>query len=292
MSVAAGSAVGERDEGPREGRSSSFEVPLDTSFFTPEQLQPVAIGRLGYNGVTRWMRDHVWSHRTLIWEHRVGIVVWAWELRYGSPLRFSDADAIKVAVSASVRGLRSQVQYDVEVTAPNGVVADMRVASIPLALAGDPSLSGVPSRLPDEIVAGFRDDEVGGAPYRSSVPALAGDIRRDGEPLGTVEEPFRIHRHNCEVADQWYWVEALGFAGTGREELVTRHAAARPELVGGLARPLERVDALCRKTYQFRDSGTVATSGYLWQDRLVFVHDLLGEDGADDVRATLVEQFR
>lgn len=271
-------------------RSCSYEVPLDTSLFTPLQLQPTAVGRLGFNAAARWLLEHVCSHRRLLWEHRVGFVLWAWDLRYENGLRFEDADTAKLTVSGRVRGPGSQFECAMTIAGPAGVAVEMRAASVPLALAGDPSLSGAPSRLPDELVQRFRDDEVVRSPYRSRIPALIREIERDGDPLGSVEQPFRVHRHNCEVADQWYWVEALSFAGAAREELVTRHAPTCGDLVAGLAAPVREIDVSYARTYQFRDAGAVATTAYGWQDGLVFVHRLGMADG-DGVHATVVERF-
>src|SRR5690348_17226353 len=102
-------------------RSSSYEVVLDASLFTPTQLQTVAVARLGFQAGTRWLRDHVCSHRSLVFQHRVGLVLWAWQLEYEKPLRFEDTDDVTVDVSARTRGPRSsQLEVDMTISGPAG----------------------------------------------------------------------------------------------------------------------------------------------------------------------------
>jgi hypothetical protein len=103
---------------------------------------------------------------------------------------------------------------------------------------------------------------------------------------------FRVHRHHCEVADQWFWPEALGFAAVGREEIVMRHAASQAAVRAGLQAPVRRVEATCGRTYQFRDLGRVSTTAYEWRDRLFFVHELgLADDATSENHAVAIEHF-
>lgn len=264
---------------------------LDSSFFNPLQLQPIAIGRLGFNAGARWLKQNVCSHRKLIWGHGIGLVLWAWELQYLEPLSFRAADEARLEVTGRVRGPSSQFECEMKVSGPEGVAVEMRAISLPLSLAGDAALSGRPQRLPNDIVDRFLDDEIDPVPYRSSVAATRTEVSGGGRPLAKATEPFRVHRHNCEVADQWFWAESLGFAAAGREELVARNSATCPEVREGLRKPVSRIEATCSRTYQFRDLGSVSTTAYEWNDSLVFLHDLcLAGDGCD-VHATAIEQF-
>ncbi|MEE1930308.1 acyl-CoA thioesterase [Streptomyces sp. TRM 70351] len=256
-------------------RSSAYEIVLDASLFTPAQLQPTAVGRLGFQAGTRWLRDHVCSHRTLVAEHRVGLVLWAWQLEYGQPLRFPDADDALVEVRARVRGPRaSQLEAEMTVTGPAGVAVRTRAASVPLRLTGDQALSGAPTVLPDALVAAFRDDERERSPYRSAVPALRAAFARDGERIASGTATFRVHRHHCEVADQWYWAETLGFAGGAREEFVMRHGRTAPELRRALTDGVRRVDVTWLRAGQLWDLLEVRTTAYRHGPDIAFVHEL------------------
>jgi acyl-CoA thioesterase FadM len=273
-------------------RHCTYAFPLDSSLFTPLQLQPTAVGRLGFSAGSRWLKENVCSHRDLIWEHKIGLVLWAWELEFREPLGFRDADEAELDVTARVRGPRTQFEVEMTISGPAGVAVAMRAVLVPLALSGDAALSGRPSPLPEELLAAFREDEIEPVPYRSKLRRMQSEIEQAGRPLAATEEEFRVHRHHCEVADQWFWAESLGFAAAGREELVTQHAATRSDLSAGLGAPIRRIDVACAQTFQFRDLGRVSTTAYDWGDRLAFVHELgLNDNGARDVHATAIEQF-
>ncbi|MFF3336676.1 acyl-CoA thioesterase [Streptomyces sp. NPDC002888] len=256
-------------------RSSTFEAVLDASLFTPTQLQTVSVARLAFQAGTRWLRDHVCSHRVLVREHRVGFVLWSWQLEYDRPLRFLDADEALVDVRARVRGPRSsQLEVEMTLTGPAGVAVRSRAASVPLRLSGDEALSGAPAPLPDTVVAAFRDDEVERTPHLSPVRSLCATLRREGEPLAEGTVPVRVHRHQCEVADQWYWAETLGFAGGAREELVRRHGREVAPLRRALADGIRRVDVTWLRAGQLWDLLHVRTTAYRHGDDLAFVHEL------------------
>ncbi len=273
-------------------RSSTYEVVLDASLFTPTQLQPTAVGRLAFQAGTRWMRDHVCSHRTLVSEHQIGFVLWALQLSYEQPLRFLDADEASVDVRARVRGPRaSQLEMEMTVSGPSGVAVRTRATSVPLGLSGDLALSGAPRGLPDALVAAFRDDEIERSPYLSQVRALRGAFEREGEQLGADTTQFRIHRHHCEVADQWYWAETLGFAGGAREEFVMRHGNQAPELRRILAEGVRRVDVTWLRAGQLWDLLEIRTTAYRHGTDLAFAHELwIASDPTGGPYAIVVER--
>lgn len=275
-------------------RTSTYEVVLDAGMFTPTQLQVTAIGRLGFQAGTRWVRDHMCSHRRLVSEHRVGFVLWSWQLEYEKPLRFEDADAVTIDVGARVRGPRSsQLEFETTFSGPAGVAVRTRAASVPLQLSGDSALSGTPATLPDSLVAAFHDDEVERTPNRSQVRALRAAFVEDGELLASDTEDlptFRIHRHHCEVADQWYWAESLGFAGAAREEFVRRHGTDIPELRSALSDGIRRVDATWLRAGQLWDLLQVRTTAYRHGGCVAFVHELELVGDYDGPYAIIVER--
>lgn len=273
-------------------RSSSYELVLDASLFTPAQLQPVAVGRLGFQAGTRWLRDHVASHRTLVAEHRVGLVLWAWQLEYEKPLRFEDADAAQVEASARIRGPRSsQLEVEMTVEGPDGIAVRSRAASVPLRLSGDLALSGASAPLPPELAERFRDDEREHSAFRSRIPALRAAFERDGEYLGSHISTFRLYRHHCEMADQWYWAESVGFAGAAREEFVMRHGSKTPQVRRALAEGIRTVDATWLRAGQWWDELSVRTDAYLHDGEVAFVHELgLADDDGGGPCAIVVER--
>jgi acyl-CoA thioesterase FadM len=273
-------------------RKSSYELILDAGLFTPTQLQSVAVARLGFQAGTRWLRDHVCSHRDLISRHKVGLVLWAWQLRYDKPLTFADADEAAVDVCARMRGPRaSQLEVAMTISGPAGVAVQTVAAAVPLRLSGDRALSGAPARMPESLVGRFLDDERDPSPFRSPVPALRAALGREGQLVASRTAVFRVHRHHCEMADQWYWAESLGFSGAAREEFIMQHGCRLPELRRALAEGIRRVDAMWLRAGSLWDVLEIRTTGYRYRDGSAFVHELsLADDHDKAPCAIIVEQ--
>jgi hypothetical protein len=258
-----------------------YEIPVDTGLFTPLGLQPTAVCRLGFNAAGRWLGEHAISHRRLVAEHRTGFVVWCAQLNFDAPVCYLDADVFEMRVGGRVRGGGTQFECDISI----GRAARMQACCVPLRLDGDPALSGSPARLGTDVLAAFLPDEIDDRPHLSPLPQLCADVRSSGTELARGRTPFVIHRHQCEVADQWFWPEAVSLAGAGRDEL-----ARSGELPAGVAKPLRRLDLLYNRPFFLFDEGAVVSSAYEWEGRLVFVHELHGTEGPEP-RAIAVEQF-
>ena len=272
-------------------RCCAYEVPVDTSFFTPLHLQPTAVCRLGFNAAGRWLSRHAISHRRLVTEYETGLVLWSVQLVCGDAVGFFDADRLDVRVTGRVRGGGTQVECDVEV-GPVARTTRLHACCVPLRLDGGPALSGRPARLSAEVMSAFLADEIEARPHRSPVPSLRAAIAAGGATLARGRTPFVIHRHQCEVADQWFWPEAVSLAGSGREELVRAEADRVPRLRLAMQTPVRRLDLLFSRPFYLFDEGAVVTTAYEWEDRLAFLHELVGTGaGGDEPRALAIEQF-
>ena len=271
-------------------RWSPYEIPVDTGLFTPLGLQPTALCRLGFNAAGRWLGRNAISHRSLLAEHQTGLVVWSAQLAFDEPVGFFDADCLEMRVTARIRGAGTQVEFDLEVGSPLDTRARLQACCVPLRLDGDAALSGIPARLSPEVMAAFLPDEVEGRPHRSPVPGLRAAVLGDGTALGQHRQPFVIHRHHCEVADQWFWPEAVSLAAGAREELVRAEAERVPVLLPGLRTPVRRLDLLFSRPFFLFDEGAVRSSAYQWEGRLVFIHELVGSHD-EKPRALVTEQF-
>jgi hypothetical protein len=271
-------------------RWSSYEIPVDTGLFTPLGLQPTAVCRLGFNAAGRWLARHAISHRRLVAEHRTGLVVWSAQLAFDEPVAFFDADCFEMRVTGRVRGAGTQFECEMEVGGPLDTRARLQACCVPLRLEGDPALSGIPARLGPDVMAAFLPDEIEATPHRSPVAGLRAAIVRDGTALAQGRMPFVIHRHQCEVADQWFWPEAVSLAAGGREELVQADAERVPLLLPALRTPVRRLDLLFNRPFFLFDEGAVRSSAYEWEGRLVFIHELVGSE-EDQPRALVTEQF-
>ncbi len=271
-------------------RWSSYEVPVDTGLFTPLGLQPTAVCRLGFNAAGRWLDRHAISHRRLVAAHRTGLVVWSAQLAFDEPVGFFDADSLEMRVTGRVRGPGTQFECEIEVGGPLDTRARLQAWCVPLRLEGDPALTGIPARLGPEVMAVFRRDEIEAKPHRSPLPGLRAAVVRDGIALAQGRMPFVIHRHQCEVADQWFWPEAVSLAAAGREELLQADAERVPLLRYALRTPVRRLDLLFNRPFFLFDQGAVRSSAHEWKGRMVFIHELVGS-GENQPRALVTEQF-
>ena len=271
-------------------RWDAYQMPVDTGLFTPLGLQPTAVCRLGFNAAGRWLSEHALSHRRLVTEYRTGFVLWSAQLIFDEPVSFFDSDCLEMKVTGRIRGGGTQFECEVEVDSARGTTTRMQACCVPLRLDGDPALSGVPARLGPEVMEAFLPGEIEIRPHRSPTPGLRAAIVRDGTMLARRRTPFVIHRHQCEVADQWYWPEAVSLASGGREELVRVESGRVPGLRLALSTPLRRLDLLFNRPFFLFDEGAVLSSALKWQGRLVFVHELVGIEGGE-ARALAIEQF-
>jgi len=271
----------------------SYRVPADTSLFTPLHLQPAAVCRLAFGAAAEWLRRHAVSHRALVAEHRTGLVLWAVQLLTGDPITFFDADQLDVEVTGRVRGGGSQFECEVAIGPATGERTRLHACLVPLRLEDDGALLGTPAALGPAVMDRFLADEVDQRPHRSPVPRLRAEITARARPLARARTPFVVHRHQCEIADQWFWAEAVALGERGREELVIAGADGLPLLRQAMRVPLQRLDILFQRPYFLFDEGTVASTAYEWYGGLAFVHEFLdaGDEGARRPRAVAIEQF-
>jgi len=271
-------------------RWSTHQVPADTGLFTPVGLQPTAIFRLAFAAAGQWLNRYAVSHRRLLSEHHTGFVIWAAQFIADAPTSFLDGDCLEIKMMGRVRGDGTQFECQGEVASASGCAARLQACCVPLRLAGDAALSGVPARLAQDVMAAFLPDEIDKRPHRSPVPGMRASVTTEGRLLASREMPFTIHRHQCEVADQWFWPEAASLASASREDLARAEVEGLPRLRAALASPVRQLDLVFNRPFFLFDEGAVVSSAFDWQDRLVFIHDLV-TIGDEDARATVIEQF-
>lgn len=268
-------------------RAIEFQVPCDTSLFTPLQLQPQALLRLTMSGWARFIRAHLCSFRALLTEHHAGVVVAGIRIDYARPLGFFDCDVLHVTAAVRSRKDGAMLDLDVDVRGAEQPAAQVHLDLVCLHVPDGVALSARPAPLPAALRDRFAADErAPGAPPRQ-VPSM---IEGLGPPLCLGRTSFRVHRPLCEVADQWSFIEVPALAAAGRESLALQRAAELPTLRRGLSRPLRVLAAELRRPYFAFDDGVVLTSAHARGDDLTFVHTLRAQRG-EDVHGTIVETF-
>jgi hypothetical protein len=273
-------------------RWCSYRVPADTSLFTPLHLQPAAVCRLAFSAASLWLRRNVMSHRALVREHGTGLVLWTVQLALGDPVTFFDADELDVGVTGRLRSRGNQFECEVEIGTSERK-ARLLACLVPLRLDDDAALLGAPCRLGPAVIERFLPEEVDDRAHTSPVPRLRAEIAGRARAVARARTPFVVHRHRCEVADQWFWAEAVALGESGREQLVRAEAGRRPVLRRAMRAAPGRLDLLFQRPYFLFDEGAVVSIAYEWDGGLAFVHEFV-DAGADDParpRAVAIERF-
>lgn len=274
-------------------RSVTFQMPFDTSMFSPVQIQPRRLLQLSMSGWARWLSEHLSvSFPAMVCKHHASAVVAGIELEYLEPLRFLDADILQVRVGLSARREGSILDLVLDYSASAKSIACVRLVVIPVHVEDVESLSALPQKLPDELLARFDADEV--------ADEVAAEPRRMREELRVLRKekpacerrtPFTIHRHMCEVADQWSFIELPGLVEPGREAICLDPPPRFDELRAGVSQRLVRIDAELRRPFFAFDTGILVTKAYVLPSRIVYVHELRSARGRNHRHATVIEQF-
>src|SRR5580704_6262927 len=162
-------------------RTVRMEFVLDTSAFTPEQIQPRFLLWMAMNGWAQWLKAHAISFRNLLLEHKTGVVVLGGELEYLEPMRFFDADTLVADCGVSVLKSGGIIQAELTVWTPEHKKAvAIRASCRPVQIA-DMSLGATAGNLPASVLAAFQPDEISAAAPVRPVPGLVEEIQSKGK---------------------------------------------------------------------------------------------------------------
>lgn len=257
-----------------------YEIVCDTSQFTPLQLQPRSVMLWSMNCFARWVLDRAGGWIRMLHEHRTGIVVGGARVDYLEPFRFFDASRVEAYVRLWCEPKGAPVHAEYEFTAAGRPVARVRHTLIPVQLSGDESLAATPVRLSGELLERFLAEVDERERPRRARLAPAVEAREQGAPVVAERRAtYRLHRHQCEVADQWLFTELPALAAAGREELAFSEGQSRPELRKALKLPLRTVDCEYLRPFFLFEEVTQVTRAYHGDDGIFYVHRLLGRDG-------------
>jgi len=268
-------------------RHVRFSIPTDTSLFTPLQLQPRILLWLGMNGWARWLREHLVSFRELMREHQLAVVVLAVHLEYLAPLGFFDVDELVVEGRWRARMGGILLQGDYDYFGAGQTVARARCLLRPVRLQGLESLAAVPSRLSRSLLQRFQPDEVDRERPEFVVTELVQELER-GDAIAEHTSALMIHRHDCEVADQWSFIDIPNHVGAVRERLVLERAGDVPALSASLSHPLRSFDVELSRPMYLLDQGTISTKAYSHRGDVSFVHRV---SSGEHLHAVVVERF-
>jgi len=273
---------------PRQLRT---EWAFDTSQFTPHQFQARSFLSVSFNVMWNWMRTHFISFRRSIQEHGLSWVIIRTEIDYHDRVGYFDADGFEAVIENVALRRNRMLEFHVEFRIPGKRIATGKILLLAVKVADPDSLSALPGKVNDELVNLLSPDEIQPTVPARVVPSILEKIQQDGIPIAEGLYPFTVHRHLCEVADQWCFVELAGLVGAGRESLVTAHPSKSADLLRGLSEPMKCLRAELRHAYFLFDQGRVETTSYTLGERVYFVHRLLGGAVNQEPYATVIEEF-
>ncbi|MEM9452707.1 MAG: hypothetical protein AAGF11_00920 [Myxococcota bacterium] len=233
---------------------TTFDVPLDTAMFSPQQLHPWTLAGFGMRGWAHWLREHLVSFPALVRDHGTGVVIVGIELEYLGPLTFFDADALQVAYTVRVREAGDLLRLCAEVDARGRAVACVRLVGRIVRIPEGGTLAARPGVLPGSLLDRFDPDER----FDGSVPRVLGSNIRDVSWSPAASSALRVHRGHCEAADQWLFAELPRIVADARETWGLT-AGDDPRARVALGTPLRRfVAELTRPMFIF-DTATLST---------------------------------
>ena len=272
-----------------DSASEGWRVPSDPSLFVPGELQARALMSHSLSAMWIWLGRNVAPLRTMVHEYHQNWVIVGSRIERLDPVSEADADELVFWVSrVQLRRAGSMLDLDVDVVAGARTVARVGILSIVVQF-DDQSMAGAPGTLHGALQRGFAAHQLDPAPPTRRVPQLVAELEH-GRPLGALEHGFRIHRHHCEVADMWCFVEVPTLAAEARETLAMDGDSK--ELRRLLTRPLALLELELRRPFYVLDRGRVHTAGFAGDDGSIgFVHRFVGPAGDEAVRGVVVEKF-
>jgi hypothetical protein len=271
-------------------RTVGYEVVVDTSLYTPSQLQPRATLSLSFGALTWWLRTHLVSFPRLIGEKGYSVVILGGSTRYERSLGFFDADTLDVRATLSVLrgGTRLRLEVDVG-AAGHGVAVRTSLLLCPVQVVERTSLAAEVVALSPELLSRFRPDEVSDASPKREVMDQLARVEGEGRLLGERRGTFIVHRHLCEIADQWWFAEIPRLTEPVRELLA--HESSHRRVRRSLTEPLREFHFELTRPYFWWHEGEVHTQAYAVADRLAFVHRLVATSPIEEAHGTVVEWF-
>jgi hypothetical protein len=274
-------------------RTIHWEIPSETSLFTPLQLQPRALTWLWMSGWARWLRTHWVSFPQQVRDYQTSYVIVGYTLTMGEPLGFTDTDTVEVDLDLWVGGRGRFLESTIQVAGAGRTAARGHWVLMPVRIEEEQSMAAQPMRLRDELLAGLEPDEVVAEKPSNTVPARLAWIAEQSEPIAEYTHSFMVHRHHCEVADQWCFVDIPSLVAESREHMALAQMEQVEPLVAALSSPMTRLDVkLTRPLFAF-DQAEVRTTACRSRNgaALYFIHRIVSALGAGLEHGVLIEEF-
>jgi len=272
-------------------RAIDWEETVDTSTFSAVQLQPSVVTSLTWNALARWLRTYIVSFPILIAKKSTGLVVMGFHLEYRDPVSFFDCEAFRIRGAFRMMRRGERGQLDIRLFSDSHELAIAQLIVRPVAILDPVSLGAEPAPMPESLMAQFEDDETESTSPVRIVPARLTAVETTGSLLAEHTQPFRIHRHLSEVAEQWSWTEVPTLVESARENLALGDQSENKMMLRRcLSNRIARFDVEFSRPYFSFESGEIVSRAYDVAGHLAFIHKFTSNQGSH-LHATVVEVF-
>lgn len=274
-------------------RSSKSSAPACPTYFTPLQIHSRELLQLGVTAWVGWMRDHTVSIQKMIEQFSASVVVAGANLQYFDNCSFHDGDTIELESTSVVHKKGILIEGITRFSCGNKNVAEMNIFLRPVIIGDENSSAAKAGSLLPAIQNLFSTEEFSEVPYNRYVKQFLPKIEQEGVFLTEGSFPFKLYRYAMDFADQWAFMETAAYVSASREELSVSQADKHPRLIDGVSKALKNYYLDLKRPYFLFDNGEVETKAYLWNDNLVFIHNLLSYvRGEKVVHAVVIEEMQ
>lgn len=271
----------------------AWEVLHQTSDFDAFQMLPRSILSLGMASWAGIVNANICSFPKLIRQHALGVVVVRTDISFVQPYAFFSGESFKVAKQMWLSTDRQSFIWQVSFLGAGGRPF-ATLDAVGRAVKIDPASWGaVPTKVESPILDCFGDDDFRPLATDRGVERFLRSIR-GARPLAENALRKRIHRHECEAADQWSFVEIGANAASAREELLLECSPpgdAAIEVRGLLNRPLSTIRTLIKRPLFLFDHYTIQSGLYRMDGGYHVVHRYLPDMGRAKECAVVIESY-
>jgi hypothetical protein len=268
--------------------------PMDQTLFNPLQFQTRALLSLAKSSMWSWLYQRAGiSFPDLARQHDQSLVAVEADVEYVRAFGVFDSDEYSVSV-VKVRARQGNTVLEMyhEFAGEGGVFARVRMLWRLLELDGDQALTGIPGRFRDSVLQRLTPGEIDPSRERRYVDGFRGRIEQQGEKVAEGRHGFTLYRHQCEVADQWCFLEVPAFASQGREGLIEALEHDPFALRASLCKPLHKVLVKLSCPFYLFEQGEVLSTAYWLQGQLAFVHQIINVTRMNTLAAVVIETFQ